>query len=631
MQIRFLGILFLFLTNLTLAQTKFSRGQVTDSASYYLDEANKYLYNDFNRAERNLDKAKTFVSDNDVIDLDLKAELNRKYAIAYYVKGEYYLSYFHFLEAEKLFRETENWDGIGKCLNGLGLIQQGIDRHKEAVDYFKQAIDYYNLAEDEYAAAPAVINLGVSELQTGELQKAEVTLDSALSLAIASGRKDIEHLTLNQLGNLAYEKDQIKTALNYYQSVLNDSVESNNWEKSFSYYGLAKTNLALNNLERAEDFGLQALGFGKSNASFFELERITGVLFDIYEAKGDLAKAVEFSKENKAYRDSLYNQKRIRAINLLNLEQKEEDNRRLRSEKMEKDKELSKNKLIIGVLLCVGFILKVILFFRIKSYRQKEKFRKTLEEKNRLILQKNNVITERNEELAKINKSKDRLFSILSHDLKSPIGSIQKLLELIKTGEFTEKEQAELLDEMLKQVSATSTMLQNLLQWANSQLEGSKMYIEEVILAKRVKEIMEAHYLVAKSKNIQIIHEIPSNLSPIFVDNGHLSIILHNLISNAIKFTHPGREIKIHYEEEAKCVFFKIRDGGDGISEARIEQIKNFNTQIMSELGTEMETGTGIGLLLVKQFLMLNNARLEIKSYPGEGSEFIICFRKNND
>lgn len=629
MRIRFLGIFFLFLTKLALAQSDFSQEQIADSASFYLKEANEFIFNDFKLAKSKLDKAKTFIAQSD--DANLKGKLQHRYAVAFYVKGEYYLSLSHFLEAEKLFREAENWEGIGKCLNGLGLIQQGIDRHNEAIEYFKQAIDYYNLAEDEYAAAPAIINLGVSELQSGELESAKVTLDSALTLAVASKRKDIEHLTLNQLGNLAYEKDQIKTAQNYYQSVLNDTVAPNNWEKAFSYYGLARTNLALNNLDTAEEFGLKALGFGKTNASFFELERITGVLFDIYEAKGELENAVLFSKENKAYRDSLYDQKRIRAINLLNLEQKEEDNRRLRSEKMQKDKELSKNKLIIAILLFAGFVLLLVLFFRIKSYRQKEKFRKTLEEKNRLILQKNDVITERNEELAKINKSKDRLFSILSHDLKSPIGSIQKLLELIKTGEFTEKEQAELLDEMLKQVSATSTMLQNLLQWANSQLEGAKMYIEEVILAKRVKEIMEAHYLVAKSKNIQITHEIPSNLSPIFVDNGHLSIILHNLISNAIKFTHPGSEIKIHYAEEPKCVLFKIRDGGDGISEARIEQIKNFNTQIMSELGTEMETGTGIGLLLVKQFLTLNNARLEIKSYPGEGSEFIVCFRKNND
>ncbi len=597
MRIRLLGIFFLFLTKLAWAQSDFSQEQIADSAYFYLDEASEFLFNDFNLAEEKLKKAQTFVVQSK--DVALEAELARKYAIAFYVKGDYYLSLTHFLEAEKLFRELDDWESVGKCLNGLGLIQQGIDRHIEAVDYFKQAIDYYNLAEDDYAAAPAVINLGVSELQTGELEKAKVTLDSALSLAVASGRKDIEHLTLNHLGNLAYEKSEIPTALKYYQSVLNDSVEPNNWEKAFSYYGLARTNLALNNLDAAEVFGLKALDFAKNNGSFFELERITGVLFDIYDEQGNLEKAVVFSKQNKAYRDSLYNQKRIRAINLLNLEQKEEDNRRLRTEKMEKDKELSKNKLIIAILLFAGFVLLLILFFWIKN--------------------------------AKINKSKDRLFSILSHDLKSPIGSIQKLLELINTGEFTEKEQAELLDEMLKQVSATSSMLQNLLQWANSQLEGSKMYIEEVILPKRVKEIMEAHYLVAKSKNIQIIHEIPSNLSPIFFDNGHLSIILHNLISNAIKYTHPGKEIKIHYKETEKCVLFKIMDGGDGISEDRIVQIQNFNTQMMSELGTEMETGTGIGLLLVKQFLSLNDARLEIKSYDGEGSEFIICFRKNND
>ncbi|WP_274971329.1 sensor histidine kinase, partial [Zunongwangia profunda] len=226
---------------------------------------------------------------------------------------------------------------------------------------------------------------------------------------------------------------------------------------------------------------------------------------------------------------------------------------------------------------------------------------------------------------------KDRLFSILSHDLKSPIGSIQKLLELIKLGEFTQLEQAELLDEMLKQVSATSSMLQNLLQWANSQLEGSMVHIEEVVVSRRVKEIMDAHYLVAKAKRIQIIHEIPSHMSPVFVDSGHLSIILHNLISNAIKFTHPGKEIKIHYSENEEWVLFKIKDGGDGISKERIDQIQNFNTQVMSEIGTDMETGTGIGLLLVKQFLVMNNASLQIKSYPGEGSEFIVCFRKKKD
>ena len=629
MRIRFLGIFFLFLTKLALAQSKFPQESTADSVRYYLEEADQSIFNDFQVAKEKLIKARNFVEKT--ADVNLKAEVVRKLAIAYYVKGEYYHSLSYFLDAEDLFRKAENWEGVGKSLNGLGLIQQGIERHSEAIEYFEQARDYYNLSKDEYAATPAIINLGISELQSGDLENAKTTLDNALSMAVASGRKDIEHLTLNHLGNLAYEKDQLPQALAYFERVLQDSVEPNNWEKAFSFYGLAKVNLAFHNLDEAEEYGLKALDFANTNDSFFEKERITGVLFNIYEAKGELENAVVISKQNRIYRDSLYYQNRVRAIDLLNLEKKEADNRRLRNEKMEKEKELSKNKLIIAILLTLGFILILILFFWIKNYHQKERFRKALEEKNKLIIHKNGVITERNKELAKINKSKDRLFSILSHDLKSPIGSIQKLLELIKTGEFTQLEQAELLDEMLKQVSATSSMLQNLLQWANSQLEGSMVHIEEVVLSRRVKEIMDAHYLVAKAKRIRIIHEIPSHMSPVFVDSGHLSIILHNLISNAIKFTHPGKEIKIHYSENEEWVLFKIKDGGDGISKERIDQIQNFNTQVMSEIGTDMETGTGIGLLLVKQFLVMNNASLQIRSYPGEGSEFIVCFRKKKD
>ena len=629
MQTRLIGIFFLFLTKLALAQTKFSQESVTDSAQYYLEEANKSIFNNFEVAHEKLSKAEKFVKKTD--NIKLKADIIRKFAIAYYVKGMYYKSLQDYLKAEKLYRSIDDWGGIGKCYNGLGLIQQGIDRHDVAIEYFKQAIDYYNLADDKYASVPAVINMGVSKLQSGYLEEAKIFLDSALVMSKASKRKDIEHLTLNQLGYLAYQNGDIEKAFKYFEEVLKKGEVTNNWEKSFAHFGLAKSYLYQMDVDKAEMNGIKALNFADMSDSFYELERITEVLMDIYDEKGDLEKALFYAKRNKAYKDSLYNQKHSQAINVLNLKIKEADNRRLRTEKMEKDKELSKNKLIIGILLTIGFILIIVLFFRIKNYKQKERFRKTLEEKNKLIIQKSNVITERNKELAKINKSKDRLFSILSHDLKSPIGSIQKLLELIKSGEFTQKEQAELLDEMLKQVSATSSMLQNLLQWANSQLEGSKMYIEEVILPKRIKEIMDAHYLVAKTKKIHIIHEIPSNMSPVFVDSGHLSIILHNLVSNAIKFTHVGKEIKIHYSENEDCVLLKVKDGGDGISEERIEQIQNFNTQVMSELGTEMETGTGIGLLLVKQFLVLNNASLQIKSYPGEGSEFIVCFSKKKD
>ena len=199
---------------------------------------------------------------------------------------------------------------------------------------------------------------------------------------------------------------------------------------------------------------------------------------------------------------------------------------------------------------------------------------------------------------------------------------------MIKSGEFSEEERANLLDEMLLQVSGTSLMLHNLLHWANSQMEGYNSNMEKVFLPHVVQNVLMAHHSAIRSKNIHLEHDIPEELSPITADTGQLSIVLHNLITNAIKFTKEGNNISITYEEQKDRLLLKILDGGVGISEEKIEEIRSFDGRLTSEIGTKMETGTGLGLLLVKQFLPLNNAGLEINSYPGVGAEFIIYFSR---
>ena len=313
---------------------------------------------------------------------------------------------------------------------------------------------------------------------------------------------------------------------------------------------------------------------------------------------------------------------------LQQMESRESDNVRLQTEKEVAEKQLFINRIFIAALvLVILFLLVLALQFRNNS-RQKEKFNSELKEKNRTILEQNHIISQQNEELSEMNMAKNRLFSILSHDLRSPMGSLQQLLELIQSGDFTPQEQSGLLDEMLIQVTGTSSMLHNLLHWANSQLEGDKVTFEEVNIPKRVSRVVAAYYLVAKSKNIEIIQEEPNELPKILVDKGHLSVILHNLLSNALKYTIEGREIRITYAVKKDLVLLKILDGGQGISEEKIQDIKRLNSRMISQIGTGMETGTGIGLMLVKHFLSINGASLDIKSYPGKGSEFIVAFKK---
>ncbi|GHA50867.1 hypothetical protein GCM10007103_34540 [Salinimicrobium marinum] len=313
---------------------------------------------------------------------------------------------------------------------------------------------------------------------------------------------------------------------------------------------------------------------------------------------------------------------------LQQIESRESDNVRLQAEKEVAEKQLFINRIFIAALvLVILFLLVLALQFRNNS-RQKEIFNSELKEKNRTILEQNHIISQQNEELSEMNQAKNRLFSILSHDLRSPIGSLQQLLELIQSGDFTPEEQSGLLDEMLVQVTGTSSMLHNLLHWANSQLEGDKVTFEEVNIPKKVSRVVDAYYLVAKSKNIKIIQEEPKGLPKIQVDKGHLSVILHNLLSNALKYTIEGKEIKITYAVKNDQVLLKFLDGGQGISEKKIKEIKNLNSRMISQVGTGMETGTGIGLMLVKHFLNINRASLDVKSYRGEGSEFIVAFKK---
>ncbi len=325
---------------------------------------------------------------------------------------------------------------------------------------------------------------------------------------------------------------------------------------------------------------------------------------------------------------SSYAHAALPGINTQQLEGEESDNLRLQTEKEVAEKQLFINRIFIAALvLVILFLLVLALQFRNNS-RQKEKFNAELKEKNRTILEQNHIISQQNEELSDINEAKNRLFSILSHDLRSPIGSLQQLLELMKSGDFTPEEQSGLLDEMLIQVTGTSSMLQNLLHWANSQLEGDKVNFEPVDIPTKVSRVVAAYYLLAKSKNIHIIQEEPVDLPEILVDTGHVLVILHNLLSNALKYTLEEGEIKISYEVKDERVLLKILDGGLGISEEKIQEIKNFNNRMISQIGTGMETGTGIGLMLVKHFLSINRATLDIKSYQGKGSEFIVSFEK---
>lgn len=600
--------------------------QEKDSVAIYVENGFALLNNDLSKALKILERADALAAASN--DPEDRADVAYAYGYAYYVKGTYDLSLQHYLEALEIYRKTGNKLGVAKSLVGQGLIQQGIDRNEEAINFFTNAIEAYEQSGDPARANPAYFNIAISQIEVREFEKALDNLQKALELSKKAGRIDVEHLSLNRIAQIHFFRGNYDRAKEFYFRVLNHQTEPSNWERSFAYAGLAQVYTVQENYGLAEEAGKKAVGFAKDLQSLWDLERNTEILSHVYKSQGKIDAAFEYLELNKKYRDSLYNQTRLRAINLLQLESKEAENLVLQSEKAAVEKQLFTNRIFLGILVLAVLLLLILAFMFRKNIRQKEQFNTQLQNKNQTISEQNRLISRQNEELSEMNEAKNRLFSILSHDLRSPLASLEQLLGLIKTGDFTPEEQASLLDEMLVQVSGTSAMLQNLLHWANSQLEGSKVNIEKVDLPQKVSAIVKAYYLIARRKNIKFIQQQTEDFPAVLVDPGHISVILHNLLSNAIKFTREGKEIHISFEEREETVLMRILDGGEGISQEKIEEIKNFNNRMISEIGTSMETGTGIGLMLVKHFLGINRATLDIKSSPGKGAEFIVAFRK---
>ncbi|MDA3910712.1 MAG: PocR ligand-binding domain-containing protein [Bacteroidales bacterium] len=241
------------------------------------------------------------------------------------------------------------------------------------------------------------------------------------------------------------------------------------------------------------------------------------------------------------------------------------------------------------------------------------------------------IIKQKNEELSEINAEKDKFFSIIAHDLKGPLGNMVGLSEYLvqyikeKNHEKTEK----FANMMLKSSNKTVDLLSNLMDWAQSKsgrMDYNPEYFEIDPLVQEEKQFLEG---IAEQKSIIINNPIKTN-NRVFADKTMISGVLRNLISNAIKFTNTGGKITILAENKENVLTMSINDNGVGISEDNVNKLFQIGEN-QSTLGTENEKGTGLGLILCKEFIEKNNGKIWVKSKVGAGSSFYFSLPTTNE
>ena len=229
-------------------------------------------------------------------------------------------------------------------------------------------------------------------------------------------------------------------------------------------------------------------------------------------------------------------------------------------------------------------------------------------------------------ELKELNSVKNKMFSVISHDLKAPIYGLRNLFRNVKDKQMTITELKELVPEMQNDLNYVVGLMDNLLQWAKTQMHTNSVCPQKIDLKKMTFEVMQLLHLQAKSKQIKIIDDTPATLY-CQADKDMISLVLRNLVSNAIKFTPDKGKIVIGVFEHSSFIEVYVKDSGVGINND--DMLKINNKDFYTSKGTASESGTGLGLMLCKEFLEKNGSQLHIESRPGLGSTFSFSLQKS--
>ncbi len=227
--------------------------------------------------------------------------------------------------------------------------------------------------------------------------------------------------------------------------------------------------------------------------------------------------------------------------------------------------------------------------------------------------------------LKEANKSKEKLFSIIAHDLIGPIGTNKSIVDLIvsQVNELSHKEIVKLITSLKPSLDSTYSLVENLLTWAGIQQDRLKPNPEIVQLNQLVGEMVKLLYSQAQRKSISLKVYDDKSIT-VFADKNQLDIALRNLVSNAIKFSNPGGEVSIYLGCTEDATEIKISDSGVGMNQKQVDNILAGRGSAEISRGTDNEKGTGLGLIIVNEYVKNNNGTLSVRSKEGEGTTFTI-------
>ena len=545
---------------------------------------------------------------------------NYEKALDYYEKG---------LAIQKKYADRENL-AYATQLVGNNLLKMG--KLQEAVEKYKQSIRYREQLGEPLSLASSFQSLGNANMEMANYQLAIKYHEKALNLR--RKHKDIsgQAYSYNSLGNIALKQEQNNLALQNYKHAMELANEVDN----LFIYGLTSRKigelyLALHRTHLGLGYINNSLQTGKQIRHAVMQEKALEDLYKFYKEKGRTKQAFKYYLEYDRIRDSLArlsSQQRITEIQKnYELEQKNKELTQVTEQvdllqKTNKQQEIllkRKNQLqylALGAALLLLAIVVLIYF----QWKQKRKHNRVLTKQNAKTEVINKELRISQKALRNTNATKDKFFSIIAHDLRNPFMALYGLTDqlIAQRDELSKKEISEHLSLIKNAAEQLLDLLENLLYWSRSQRGKITFTPSKLSLSNILSQAINLQKLTAQNKEIQLHTEINCQNDVLIGDEDMLKTVLRNLLSNAIKFSHPGSEVRIEVAENAEEFLFHVIDQGIGMSQEKVENL--FQLEQKSSTGTANEHGTGLGLLLCREFIDKHNGKIWAQSIENHGT-----------
>lgn len=525
-----------------------------------------------------------------------------------------------YLEGLKLSKNDPDYSA--ELLANIGLVHDEMDNFDQAIIYFRKALSINQSIHDSISMGIDYDYLGASYARQKMSDSAVVNYHKALNLFKKKGKDDRYAVSLSNIASVFPNyPDSLNKAIDYFNMA---------WSKfqqlGWLHYeadvrqGIAKVltrqgkyDEAIASYKRSEEIAK------KYNRELLVWKELYQGLSEAYEKKGDYKQALENHILYSQYTDSVTKKSNFEHIANLEkqyeTEKKENEYNKLQAKNELMNVQLTKDKQLKLLGFFTALLLVVIIFILSKKYRDKIKVADLLAEKNKIIAQSE-------QELRVLNAAKNKFFSILAHDLKNPFHTVMGYSFLLSNNyeNFTDQERHKFALDINKSANNIFKLLENLLEWSKTQTGSLPYNPMEIELRNIIDNSLNVMNALAEQKNIQLIVECKNDIKT-YSDPRMTETVLRNLISNAIKFTPQGGYVEIVAEQVEDCIQVKVSDSGVGIAQDEIEHLFRIDSKVKRK-GTNNEDGSGIGLILCKEFVNMNKGKLWAESIPGKGSTF---------